>query len=219
MALLSSADRDKLREEFRTLPRRVTLLCFTQSIGCETCGTTMQIAEELASATDNVAVEEANLILDAEKAARYGVDRVPTVVVLATDESGVIQDYGIRFVGAPSGYEFISLVRAVRLAGGGGSTLSQASLDRLAAIDKPMTIRVFTTPTCSYCPAAVTLAHEMAVASPHVTSYAVEATEFPDLARRYRVTGVPKTVVDDTVEILGALPEADFVEQVLGIRN
>jgi predicted DsbA family dithiol-disulfide isomerase len=50
----------------------------------------------------------------------------------------------------------------------------------------------------------------------------VEATEFPDLARRYRVTGVPKTVVDEEVEILGALPESAFVEQALaklGIEN
>jgi hypothetical protein len=43
----------------------------------------------------------------------------------------------------------------------------------------------------------------------------VEATEFPDLARRFRVSGVPKTVVDEEVEILGALPEEAFVEQAL----
>lgn len=55
----------------------------------------------------------------------------------------------------------------------------------------------------------------MAFASPQITAYAVEATEFPDLARRYRVTGVPKTVVNDEVEILGALPESAFVEQAL----
>ena len=55
----------------------------------------------------------------------------------------------------------------------------------------------------------------MAFASPHITAYAVEATEFPDLARRYQVTGVPKTVVDDEVEILGALPQDAFVEQAL----
>ena len=36
----------------------------------------------------------------------------------------------------------------------------------------------------------------MAFASPHITAYAVEATEFPDLARRYMVNGVPKTVVE-----------------------
>ena len=55
----------------------------------------------------------------------------------------------------------------------------------------------------------------MAFASPHITAYAVEATEFPDLARRYRVNGVPKTVVNEDIEIMGALPEADFVEQAL----
>ncbi len=56
----------------------------------------------------------------------------------------------------------------------------------------------------------------MAFASPHVTAFAVEATEFPDLARRYHVTGVPKTVVNEEIEILGAVPEDAFVEQALG---
>jgi predicted DsbA family dithiol-disulfide isomerase len=55
----------------------------------------------------------------------------------------------------------------------------------------------------------------MAFASPHITSYAVEVTEYPDLARRYRVTGVPKTVVNDQIEILGGLPEEPFVSQAL----
>jgi hypothetical protein len=56
----------------------------------------------------------------------------------------------------------------------------------------------------------------MAFASPHVTSYAVEATEYPDLSRKYRVSGVPKTVVNEETEILGAIPEEDFVAQALG---
>ena len=55
----------------------------------------------------------------------------------------------------------------------------------------------------------------MAFASPYITSVAVEATEFPDLARKYHVSGVPKTVVNDDVEILGALPEDAFIEQAL----
>jgi hypothetical protein len=62
----------------------------------------------------------------------------------------------------------------------------------------------------------VLLALEMASQSPLVTTYAVEITEFPDLARRYHVTGVPKTVVDGAAEILGAVPEPQFVSQVLG---
>jgi predicted DsbA family dithiol-disulfide isomerase len=59
----------------------------------------------------------------------------------------------------------------------------------------------------------------MAFASPNITAVAVEATEFPDLARRYRVSGVPKTVVNETTEILGALPPDMFIEQALATLN
>ena len=55
----------------------------------------------------------------------------------------------------------------------------------------------------------------MAFANPLITAYAVEATEFPDLARRYHVSGVPKTVVNEEIEILGGLPQDLFVEQAL----
>ena len=55
----------------------------------------------------------------------------------------------------------------------------------------------------------------MAFANPQITAYAVEATEFPDLARRYQVSGVPKTVVNEEIEILGGLPQDAFVSQAL----
>ena len=51
------------------------------------------------------------------------------------------------------------------------------------------------------------LANRMAAASPQITATTVQATEFYDLARRYRVTGVPKTIVNEQIEVLGALPE------------
>ncbi len=56
----------------------------------------------------------------------------------------------------------------------------------------------------------------LAAASPRITTTVIQAIEFPDLAQLYRVTGVPKTVVNDTIEIVGALPEATFVAQALG---
>lgn len=56
----------------------------------------------------------------------------------------------------------------------------------------------------------------MAFANPHITAYMVEATEFPDLARKYQVSGVPKTVVNEEIEVLGGLPQDDFVDQTVG---
>jgi glutaredoxin-like protein len=215
MALISASDQEHLRESFAAMTRPVRLLFFTQTLGCETCLQTRQILDELPPLSDRIAVEEINLILEPARAAQYGIDRAPAVVLLGEDEQGEMRDSRIRFLGAPGGYEFISLVEAVLLVGGRPSSLSADNLARVAAVEQPLTIRVFTTPTCPHCPRAVTLAHEMAFAGPNVTAIAVEATEFPDLARRYMVTGVPKTVVNETVEILGALPQDDFVQQAL----
>jgi predicted DsbA family dithiol-disulfide isomerase len=55
----------------------------------------------------------------------------------------------------------------------------------------------------------------MAIASDRVTATAIEATEFPDLSRSYRVSAVPKIVINDRVEFEGALPEPQFLDAVL----
>ena len=72
---------------------------------------------------------------------------MPAIAVVGQDGSGAERDSKIRFLGTPAGYEFISLVQAVLLVGGGESTLSAANLKRIAAVDQPVTMQVFTTPT------------------------------------------------------------------------
>jgi len=215
MGLIATADHERLRERFAGLHRPVRLVFFTQTLGCETCLETRQILDELPALSDKVSIEEVNFVLEPEKAKQYGIDRVPAVALVGQDAAGAERDSKIRFLGTPSGYEFASLVQAVLLVGGAAGMLSPESLTRVAAVGSPVTVRVFTTPTCPHCPRAVS------IANPNITAYAVETTEFPDLARRYQVTGVPKTVVnasddsDSAVEILGALSPDDFVSQAL----
>ena len=216
MGLISASDQQRLRETFGDMARPVRLVFFTQTLGCETCLQTKQILDELPPLSEKISIDEVNFVLEPDKAKQYGIDRVPAVAIVGQTESGEERDSNIRFLGAPAGYEFMSLIQAVLLVGGRPSVLSEESLKRVAAVSSPTTMHVFTTPTCPHCPRAVALAHEMAFANPNITAFAVEATEFPDLARRYQVTGVPKTVVNDSVEILGALPPDAFVEQALG---
>jgi predicted DsbA family dithiol-disulfide isomerase len=59
------------------------------------------------------------------------------------------------------------------------------------------------------------LAHKLAIENEHITADVIEVSEFIDLAQRYRVQGVPKTVINDRVEFAGAFPEPRFVQQVL----
>ena len=72
---------------------------------------------------------------------------MPGIAVLGQDGSGDTSDSRIRFLGTPAGYEFISLVQAVLLVGGRPTGLTQENLQRIAAVDKPVTMQVFTTPT------------------------------------------------------------------------
>lgn len=147
MALLSPADQDKLREAFTEMTSRVKIVFFTQTLECETCLQTRQIIDELPALTEKVTIEEVNLVLDAEHARQFGIDRVPALAIVGVDAQGVEHDSRIRFVGTPAGYEFISLVQAVLLVGGREPNLSAESRQKLAAIAEPITIQVFTTPT------------------------------------------------------------------------
>ena len=54
----------------------------------------------------------------------------------------------------------------------------------------------------------------MAIANSHIVADVVEVSEFLDLAQRYQVRGVPKTVINDSVEFLGNVPESTFVEHI-----
>ena len=212
MALLSEQDRQTLRTHLADIADPVTLLFFTQTIGePESALMTKQILDEIAGLSDRVSIEEVNFILEKDRAAALGITAVPAIAVLKRDV-----DTRIRFLGAPAGYEFMSLIEAIILAGGTDSGLSHESKRLIAEhVAEPLDINVFVTPTCPHCPRAVTLAHRMAFEHPLIHATCVEATEFMDLSRQYRVTGVPKTVVNGTIEILGAVPEETFVRMVL----
>ena len=151
MALISPTDQQRLRETFAEMTRPVRLVFFTQTLGCETCVQTRQILDELPPLSDKITIEEVNLILEGDRAKGYGIDRVPAVAITYQDDAAdaldAWQDSRIRFLGAPAGYEFVSLVQGVLLAGGRGSQLSEDSLQRLAQVQQPLTMQVFTTPT------------------------------------------------------------------------
>jgi len=189
-------------------PSKVRLIFFEQSIGCETCAPTRRALQEIAADSDDVSLEILNLVLDKEKAAEYGVDRVPAIIIEAPGRDR------IRFYGAPLGNELPNLLDAIEMAATGETRLSEQSRAQLKALTAPVHLQVFFTPSCMYCPQMISLANQAAIESPFVTAVAIDATEFPDLVRQYGVNGVPKTVINDAVELMGAAPEEDFITAI-----
>ncbi len=143
MALLSDQDRQTITKHLEPIAKKVDLLLFTQTIGGSESGLiAKQVADEVASLHDKVAVVEKSFVLDTEDRTKYGVDKAPALVVLSDGA-----DTRIRFYGANTGYEFVTLVEAVLLAGTGNLELQPETLTALAAVDKPMHLQVFSTPT------------------------------------------------------------------------
>ncbi len=121
----------------------------------------------------------------------------------------------VRFFGVPGGYEFAALLESLRDVASGDAALSAQVRQKLSGLRAPVHIQVFVTPACPFCPAAVRAAHKLAVVFPQITADAVEAGEFPELSRKYNVTGVPKVVINDRIEFSGAVPESLFADAVL----
>src|SRR5882672_10657468 len=100
MSLIAPADQDKLRAAFDEMTSPVRLLFFTQTLDCETCLQTRQILDELPPLSSRIAIEEVNVVLEKEKAAQYGIDRVPAIALAG---EGGDSDSRIRFLGTPAG--------------------------------------------------------------------------------------------------------------------
>jgi glutaredoxin-like protein len=215
MPLISKKDAEHLRKEFEVeLVGPVKLLMFTQTIECQFCAETRQIVEEVAELSDKITAEIYNFVSDRAMADMYGIDKIPAIAILQVKD-GEDKDYGIRFYGIPSGYEFTSLIEDIMDVSRGESGLMPKTKDAVAGITEPVHFQVFVTPTCPYCPQAVRLAHKLAMESDLIRSDMIEAIEFPHLSNKYSVYGVPRTVINETVYQEGAVPEPMILSKLL----
>ena len=207
---LKDEDKKFVREKLYEMSNKVKIVFFTQQLECQFCRETHQLLEELTGLSDKLSLEIYNFQIDKEIAEKYGVDKIPAVVLLTEDGT----DPGVKFYGIPSGYEFSSLLEDIIDISNGEHGFSDIILRELEAIDKPVHIQVFITPTCPYCPSAVRIAHRLALANKNIKADMVEATEFPYLSQKYSVRGVPKSVINENWSLEGAVPEEMFLEKI-----
>ena len=217
MALLKDQDREHLLKEFEALKDPVKIMVFTQENECQYCAETRQIAEEVAGLSDKISVEVFDFVADQEVAEHYNVDKIPATVIMRGGDAP--KDFGIRYFGIPSGYEFSSIIEDISMVSLGDSGLSDETKDLLKDLTDPLHLQVFVTPTCPYCPGAVRLAHQLAMESDLVKGDMVEAIEFPHLSQKYHVQGVPRTVINESTHMEGMAPEHMLMEKVQEALN
>jgi glutaredoxin-like protein len=145
MALLKERDRKQLVKEFEALREPVKLLMFTQEVECQYCSETRMISEEVADLSDKISLEVYDFVKDEEVAEHYNVDKIPALVIMKGGDDP--KDYGIRFFGIPSGYEFSTVIEDIMMVSTGDSGLSGDTKTFLANLKEPLHLQVFVTPT------------------------------------------------------------------------
>ncbi|HDP94642.1 MAG TPA: glutaredoxin [Candidatus Aminicenantes bacterium] len=208
MTFINDSLRKEMEPMLNSLKRPVNLVFFTQKTECRFCVETRGLLTEISKLSPGINLEILDFQGDQSRARELGVDKIPATVVMADE------NLGIRFFGIPGGYEFASMLDAIHMVSQSETELSPQTQTFLDNLQKEIHLQVFVTPTCPYCPAAVTLAHRMAHYSPRVTADMVEATEFPHLAQKYNVMGVPRTVINESAFLEGAAPESMLVEKI-----
>lgn len=141
MAFLSAKDEAAVRQEFQRIGGPVKLTVFASELGGEHNAQTVALIREVAALSDKLSVAVLNPHIERDQAAAYGITESPVVVVEGAE------DYGIRFLGIPAGYEFSNLIDSIIAVSTGDVGLSDATKTALAGLTEDVTIKVFATPT------------------------------------------------------------------------
>lgn len=141
MGMIGEEVASEIRQRLSAMTAPVQLVHFTQELNLQYGRETREVLKELAALSDKVKLEVYDFLLDKEKVAEYGVEKAPATAI----RNG--KDYGIRFYGIPSGYEFSALLDAILDVSKQESGLSPETKEKLAGITQPVHLEVFVTPT------------------------------------------------------------------------
>ena len=133
----------------------------------------------------------------------------PCVEVCFTDGTPT----GLAFHGVPSGHEFTSFVLGLYNAAGPGQAIDADIQQKIAAITKPVDIKILVTLSCTMCPDLVVAAQRIAAENPNVTAHVYDIRHFENLKNQYNVMSVPCLVVNDENVSFGK----KNISQILGL--
>jgi len=137
----------QVREVFQQLKHPVQLLFFVSQEQSETCEITRQLLDEVVALSDKLSLSVHDLSAEPDLAHLYKTEgKAPALVIAARDDDRVT-DYGIRYLGVPSGHEFTTLIQDLILVAGRDSGLSPQVRNYVRSLSKPLHLEVFVTPT------------------------------------------------------------------------
>ncbi len=210
MGIFSKENEKQLKDVLKKMNKGVNIVYFTQEYECGACRDTRNFISEFSELSKKINLHVRDFEKDKEEAAKYGVDKIPAIVIL--DEAK--NDLGIKYYGPPAGYEINSFIVTLLEVSGVEESLDATIEKRIKAIDKDIHIQVFVSLQCPYCPGAVIAGHKLAFLNSKIKGDMIETSVFPHVANKYNVAGVPRVVINENKILEGAQPIEKFLEVI-----
>ena len=201
---------NQLRDIFKEMKNDVTMVLFTKAGECYSCEETLGLLEEVSELSDKIHLKTLDFDKDTDLVKQYNIEMVPSFVILNSKDEYT----GVKFNGIPAGHEINSFIPALIEMSGAESDVPAELVDRIKSINKPVNIKVFVTLSCPHCPGAVQKAHKLAMMNPNIEGEMIEAQTFMELSNKFNVSGVPKIVINDTIELVGNQPIEEFIKSI-----
>lgn len=208
-AQLASAIKGKFSKELGD--GEVVLKVFGEKEECGMCGEYLEIVEELSTFHKKLSFEKYSK--SSPECAKNSIEVIPSLVIYSEKTKGTA-----TFCGFPGGHLFNVLLDDIIEASKGKVPISADMEKKIKSIDFPLKLRVFVSETCPYCPSAVKVAHDFSLINPKISAQMVNSAYFPELSNRFMVRGVPKTVINDKREFVGAQPAENLLKEILALK-
>ncbi len=169
-----------------------------------------QLVDEVASLSPLIHVNEVEFSVVNDLVARFQITHVPTIITQGREDTPPLV-----FLGTPLGHEFMTLLEGIIDTSRGVTRLSPETVASLQAIDRFIPLKVFVTPSCPHCTRTARLAQQFGMVNAFIRAEVIEASEFPELADQYFVSSVPKSIMNEDAEVVGALSEVDYLKEFL----
>ena len=176
---------------------------------CPYCESVVEMMNEFIGMSDKIKLNVYDIKENEEEAKKHNIENVPALVFNGKKEGTLI------FYGIPTGYEFATMLETLTaLSSDKIEVFSEDMQNYIKGIEKEITFKVFVTPSCPYCPSAAISAMMAAKLNKNIRAEVYEVSEFQEIGNKYKVEGVPKTVINEKAELVGAYPENMLKEKL-----
>src|SRR4030042_5089886 len=207
--LIDDKTNQEVQKILKSMINPVEVIFFTRSAPCPFCEQQRKILDIISTLSDKIRIKTFDFDKDKKLVIIHKIDKAPATLIIGE------KDYGIKFYGITGGHEFTSLIQSLIMASTRKSGLHPELEKLVKNIKKPVHIEVMVTLTCPYCPAAVHAAHQFAMINDNINADMIDSSVFQELAEKYQVVGVPKTIINEIHRFEGAQPPQSLYLEIL----